>query len=58
MLKNQNPVSIYIPQATRDTFNQIAQATGQQQHQVVAEAAELLRQRAARRAKREGGVQG
>lgn len=51
MLKNQNPVMIAIPGATRDTFNQIAQATGKQQHQVVAEAAELLRKREERRQK-------
>jgi hypothetical protein len=55
MLKNLNPVTIAVPQATRDVFNQIAQASGKQQHQVVAEAAELLRRRQERQQK--GGQQ-
>jgi hypothetical protein len=52
MLKNQNPVTMWVPEATRDTFKQIGQATGRPQHEVVAEAAELLRKREERRAKR------
>lgn len=49
MLKNQNPVTMWVPQAARDTFKELAQATGKQQHEVVTEAAELLRKREARR---------
>lgn len=51
MLKNLNPVTIAVPAATRDVFNQIAQVAGKQQHEVVAEAAELLRKRQERQQK-------
>jgi hypothetical protein len=56
MLKNQNPTMITVPGAVRDTFNQLAKDMGKQQHQVVAEAAELLRKREER--KQKGGSRG
>lgn len=55
MLKNLNPVTIAVPTATREVFNRIAQASGKPQHEVVAEAAELLRRRLERQQK--GAVQ-
>ena len=34
MLKDQNPKAMWVPEATRSVFNQIAAATGEQQYQV------------------------
>jgi hypothetical protein len=45
-----------MPVAARDTFKQVAQATGKPQHEVIAEAAELLRKREER--KQKGGGRG
>ena len=56
MLKNQNPVMIAVPAATRDVFNQIASATGEQQYQVAQRLAEAERRRLERLAQK-GGAQ-
>lgn len=56
-LNNQNPVTAWMPEAARDTFKQVAKATGKPQHEVIAEAAELLRKREERKAQR-GGERG
>lgn len=50
-LNSQNPVTAWMPEAARDTFKQVAQATGRPQHEVIAEAAELLRKKQMRQQK-------
>ncbi len=55
MLKHENPVTMWAPQAARDTFKQVAQASGRPQHEVISEAAELMRKRQERQAKAQQG---
>ena len=56
MLKNENPVTMWAPQAARDTFKQVAQAAGRPQHEIISEAAELIRKRQERQAQKAGRV--
>jgi hypothetical protein len=49
MLKDQNPKAMWVPEATRNVFNQIASTTGEDQYQVAARLAEQERKRLARR---------
>ena len=56
MLKNLNPVTIAVPDTTRQAYNQIATITGEQQYQVAQRLAERELKRV-ERMQQKGGVQ-
>jgi bifunctional N-acetylglucosamine-1-phosphate-uridyltransferase/glucosamine-1-phosphate-acetyltransferase GlmU-like protein len=56
MLKNQNPVTMWVPEATRTVYSQIATVTGEQQYQVAQRLAERELKRVERQ-QQKGGTQ-
>lgn len=56
MLKDQNPVAMWMPQTTRDSYKSVAQQTGEDQYQVAQRLIEQEKRRLARRAQK-GGAQ-
>jgi hypothetical protein len=57
MLKDQNPVAMWMPQVTRESYKSVAQQTGEDQYQVAQRLIEAEKKRLARRAQK-GGERG
>jgi hypothetical protein len=55
MLKDQNPVAMWMPQTTREAYKHVGQQTGEDQYQVAQRLIAAEQKRLERKAQKGGG---